>query len=106
MSIESETADPDIALDGPPDHIKVMRHLRKLARSRAYVAPVEVVRLRVDPATGEVRYRRRKVNRKRVQLRGRSSGFLVVNDGEATARDIARLLGAPPPLRGDYRLVA
>ena len=83
-----------------------MRHLRKLAKQRAYYRPVSVPRLFVNPATGEVKVKRRNVNRRAQYLRNGSSGFLVVNDGEAVARDIARLLGAPPLRRSDVVLVA
>lgn len=75
------------------DAVRVMRHLRKLARSRSFVKKVSVERWSVDVETGEVVVRRRNVNRRQHYLRGQRAGFLVVNDGPATARDIARLLG-------------
>lgn len=87
------------------DVVVVMRHLRKLARSRSYVKPVVVDRWKVDAQTGELTLRRRKVNRRQVYLKGRRSGFLVVNDGPSTALDIARLLGAPTR-KSDYDLVS
>jgi hypothetical protein len=77
-----------------------------MAKARAYVRPVDVPRLRINPVTGEVKIRRRRVNRRSQYLRNQSSGFLVVNDGEAVARDIARLLGTPPPRRSEYVLTA
>ncbi|GAA2084200.1 hypothetical protein GCM10009840_21140 [Pseudolysinimonas kribbensis] len=72
--------------------VVAMRHLRKLARSRSYVRVVTVDR--VNERTGEVRERR--VRRRHAYLAGRSTGtgFLSVNDGPSTARDIARLLAA------------
>jgi hypothetical protein len=100
----------------------VMRHLRKLAKSRSYVRKTEVWRTQwknyevdyVDPVTGEVtegwkqKKRKRKVNRRHWYLRNQTHGFLAVNDGELAARDIARLLGAEfdPDRKTDYRLVA
>lgn len=87
------------------DAVKVMRHLRKLARSRSYVKPVSVERWSVNAETGEVKVRRRNVNRRHEYLRGQRAGFLVVNDGPAAARDIARLLGAPTR-RQDFDLIA
>lgn len=92
--------------DETPEHVKVMRHLRKLARRQSFVAPVTVVRMSVNEATGEVKLRRRKVRRRKVYLANQSSGFLIVNDGEAAARDIARLLGFPPPSKSDLELAA
>ena len=101
-----------ILADAPPrDAVLAMRHLRKLARSRAFVRQVEVERWSVDERTGEVRMRRRKVRRKVAYLAGRSRGFLSVNDGPSTAIDIARILldvegpGADPRRRA-YELVA
>lgn len=91
----------------PAEHVRVMRHLRKLARAQSWVQPVTVPRMRVNVDTGEVRVTRRKVRRRRVLLAGQASGFLVVNDGAAAARDLARLLGHPPEFRrGDVELVA
>lgn len=93
--------------DETEERVKVMRHLRKLARSRAWIAPVTVPRMRVDVDTGEVQVKLRKVRRRRALLEGRSSGFLVVNDGAAVGTDIARLLGYPPePRRRDFGLVS
>lgn len=93
--------------DATEERVKVMRHLRKLARARAWVAPVTVPRMRFDLDTGEVTVRLRKVRRRRALLEGRSSGFLVVNDGAAVGTDIARLLGYPPePRRRDFALVS
>ena len=93
--------------------VAVMRHLRRLARSKSYVRKTEVWRTEwrnhevdyVDPVTGEVTEgwrqvrRRRKVNRRFAYLRNQTHGFLAVNDGEQAAHDIARLLGGSPPLR-------
>lgn len=91
----------------PPEQVVLMRHLRKLARAQSWIERREVPRMRVNVDTGEVRVRRRKVRRRRVLLAGQASGFLVVNDGAATAADCARLLGAPPPMaRSDVELVA
>jgi nitrate reductase beta subunit len=87
------------------DVVTVRRHLRKLARSRSYVKKVTVDRWSVDELTGEVTLRRRKVNRRQQYLKGQRAGFLVVNDGPAAARDIARLLGAAVT-RDQYELVA
>lgn len=79
--------------DRPPqDAVLVMRHLRKLARARSFVRKVEVTRWSVDLSTGVLTERRRRVNRRVEYLAGRSRGFLSVNDGPSTARDIARLL--------------
>lgn len=84
-----------------------MRHLRKLAKSRSWVSPVTVPRMRVNLDTGVVKVTRRKVRRRRILLAGQVSGFLVVNDGQAAARDIARLLGYPPePRQSDFTLVS
>jgi hypothetical protein len=85
--------------------VLVMRHLRKLARSRSYVKSVSVERWSVNEQTGEVKVRRRTVRRKQHYLKGQRSGFLVVNDGPAAARDIARILGAPI-CRSEFGLVA
>ena len=87
------------------DVVRVMRHLRKVARSRSYVKKVTVERWSVDERTGEVTVRRRKVNRRQHYLRGQRAGFLVVNDGPAAARDIARVLGASTEREG-FQLVA
>lgn len=89
----------------PRDVVVVMRHLRKLARSRSFVKKVPVDRWQVDAETGVVKVRQRKVNRRSHYLRGQRAGFLVVNDGPAAARDIARLLGAATRAQ-DYELVA
>lgn len=97
---------PHYVSDEIPEQVLVMRHLRKLARARAYYRPVVVPRLRVNAATGEVKVQRRKVNRRSQYLTRGVSGFLVVNDGEAVARDIARLLGLPEIRRCDVVLVA
>ena len=101
--------------------IVVMRYLRRLAKSRAYVRKTEVWRTEwknyevdyVDPLTGEIttgwreKTRKRKVNRKHYYLRNQTHGYLAVNDGAATARDVARLLGGDPPIRrSDVLLVA
>ena len=90
----------------PYDVVLTMRHLRKLAKSRSFVRVVTVQRVR--QATGEV-YERR-VRRKVSYLRGRSVGFLAVNDGPSTARDIARILhnveGPGRHPRAAYELVA
>lgn len=91
--------------DIPRDVAIVMRHLRKLARSRSYVKKVTVERWSVDYETGVVKVRQRKVNRRSHYLRGQRAGFLVVNDGPAAARDIARLLGGATRAQ-DYELVA
>ena len=88
------------------DQVTVMRHLRKLAKSRSFIRSVTVPRLRVDLDTGVVKVKMRKVRRRKQYLVGAASGFLVVNDGEAVARDIARLLGAPPLTKSDFKLVA
>jgi hypothetical protein len=95
--------DPDTVI--PPDVVVVMRHLRKIARSRSFVKQVTVERWSVDQATGVVKVRRRKVRRRSQYLRGQRAGFLVVNDGPAAARDIARLLGAETT-RSGFELVA
>lgn len=93
--------------DRPPaDVVVAMRHLQKLARARSFVRQVEVERWSVDDRTGEVKVRSRKVRRRKVYLKGRSHGYLAVNDGPSTARDIARLLGEPPLRRADCELVA
>lgn len=102
--------------------VLVMRHLRRLAKSRAYVRKTEVWRTEwknyevetVDLDTGEVtigwkqKKRKRKVNRKFHYLKNQTHGYLAVNDGEQAARDIARLLGGSPPLdrKRDYALVS
>jgi hypothetical protein len=93
----------------PRDVVLVMRHLRKLARTRSFVRVCEVDR--VDQRTGEVRSRR--VKRRFAYLQWRSSGvgFLSVNDGPSTAEDLARILavdrGEPDPLqRSSWLLVA
>lgn len=59
-----------------------------------YVRAMNPVKMRwkdVDPATGEVVWRKR---RRRARLRrfGSGSGFLVVNDGPAFARQLARAI--------------
>jgi hypothetical protein len=87
------------------DVVRVMRHLRKLARSRSFVQRVAVERWSVNETTGEVKITRRHVSRRRAYLEGQSAGFLVVNDGPAAARDIARLLGARTRQK-DYDLVS
>lgn len=87
------------------DVVVVRRHLRKLARARSYVKPTSVERWSVDVETGVVKVRRRKVNRRFQYFNGQRAGFLVVNDGPSTARDIARLLGTPTR-RSDYELVS
>ena len=102
--------------------IIVMRHLRRLARSQAYIRKTEVWRTEwknyevelVDVVTGEVtigwqqKKRKRKVNRKFHYLKNQTHGFLAVNDGEQAARDIARLLGADVPhdRKRDFTLVS
>lgn len=87
--------------------ILVMRHLRKLARSQSFTRKTEVWRMKVDESTGEVKLRKRKVNRKVSYLKNQTHGYLAVNDGVRAARDIARLLGGPLPLRQcDVELVA
>jgi hypothetical protein len=97
------SADPD---EIPWDVVLTMRHLRRLAKSRSFVREVTVQRVR--QATGEVY--ERKVRRKVSYLRGRSVGFLAVNDGPSTARDIARILhnveGPGRDPRASYDLVA
>lgn len=80
----------------------ISRHLRKVQRSAGYVRTTSVWRL--NTSTGE--FRRRKV-RRRVKYMRSHRGFLSVNDGVATARDIARIVqyyaeqrdwfDAPPP---------
>lgn len=83
----------DVFADRPPqDAVVVMRHLRKLARSRSYVRKTAVERFSVDIRTGEVTSKTRMVNRRVQYLKGRQVGFLAVNDGPSTARDISRLL--------------
>jgi hypothetical protein len=72
----------------PRDVVLTMRHLRKLAHSRSFAREYTVQRVR--QATGEVY--ERNVRRRVSYLAGRSSGFLAVNDGPSTARDIARIL--------------
>lgn len=89
----------------PRDVVIVMRHLRKLARSRSFVKKATVERWSIDYETGVVKVRQRKVNRRFSYLRGQRAGFLVVNDGPAAARDIARLLGGATRAQ-DYELVA
>lgn len=86
----------------------VMRHLRKLARSRSYVRVTEVERWKVNQKTGEIVRRTRKVKRKHQFLKNQTHGYLTVNDGAATAHDIARLLGGDPPpyRRREVQLVA
>lgn len=88
--------------------VVVMRHLRKLARSQSYVRVTEVTRWSVNERTGEITMRKRKVNRRHQYLKNQTHGYLAVNDGAATARDIARLLGGdPPPYRkSDVSLVS
>lgn len=90
----------------PYDVVLTMRHLRKLARSRSFVRETTVQR--VCQATGEVY--ERTVRRKVSYLSGRSSGFLAVNDGPSTARDIARILhnveGPGRNPRASYQLTA
>lgn len=89
----------------PADVVVVMRHLRRLARSRSFVKQVTVERWSVDGQTGVVKVRKRKVRRRTKYLQGQRAGFLVVNDGPSTARDIARLLGAEID-RSGFELVA
>lgn len=55
------------------------------------VAQVEAWRRRIDPDTGEVRYRKRKVRRPVKRLRG-GGGFLMVNNGPQIAAELARAL--------------
>jgi hypothetical protein len=90
----------------PYDVVLAMRHLRKLARSRSFVRATTVQRVR--RSTGEVY--ERTVRRKVSYLAGRQTGFLSVNDGPSTARDIARILnGIEGPGQGPrsvYQLVA
>jgi hypothetical protein len=87
--------------------VAVMRHLRRLAKSQGYVRKTEVFRVSVDQRTGVIQTRRRKVNRRHQYLRNQTHGYLAVNDGVQAAVDIARLLGASPPLgRADVELVS
>lgn len=65
----------------------IARYLRHVHRAHGYVRTHEVWRL--NTRTGE--YRKRKVRRRVKYMRGHR-GFLSVNDGVATARDIARLV--------------
>lgn len=109
----AEEVDIMSAARPPRKAVVAMRHLRKLARSRSFVRKTEVLRHErrrapftgelataemVDPFTGELfelpqlRTRRRRVNRRVEYLKGRGVGFLTVNDGPQTARDIARIL--------------
>lgn len=89
------------------DDVKVRRYLRKLSKSLAYrgvelvankhghlVMPPDRIRRikyeRTDEITGEVRT----VRRYRIGYFHGSAGFVLVEDGRHTGRDIARLLGA------------
>ena len=83
------------AAELPQDVVLIMRHLRRLARSRAFVRQVTVPRMSVDYDSGEVKVRRRKVRRRYAYRIGNGGGFLTVNDGPAAARDIGRLLNHP-----------
>lgn len=110
---DDETAHPARKYEQTETAIAVMRHLRRLAKSRSYVRKTEVWRTEwknyeveyCDPMTGEVTIgwrqvkRKRKVNRRFSYLRNQTHGFLAVNDGEEALRDIVRLLGGTPPLR-------
>lgn len=98
---------PDRKYEQTETAVVVMRHLRKLARSQSYVRKTEVVRLSIDYQTGEVKMRKRKVNRRHQYLANQTHGYLAVNDGVEAARDISRLLGATPPDRQrEFDLVA
>lgn len=87
------------------DDVQVQRHLRKLSRSLAHrgvqhvrnehgqpVLPPERIRRiaydKTDPATGEIR----RVKRYRIGYYHGGSGFVLVNDGRVSGRDIQRLL--------------
>lgn len=87
------------------DDVRVQRHMRKLSRSLAHrgvqhvrnahgvpILPPERVRrikyTRVDGDTGEVRT----VKRYKVGYYSGGSGFILVNDGRVSGRDIQRLL--------------
>ena len=78
------------------------------ASSQSYVRVTEVERWKVNQRTGEITKRTRKVNRKHQYLKNQTHGYLAVNDGASTARDIARLLGGDPPpyRRSDVVLVS
>ncbi|WBU38534.1 hypothetical protein [Homoserinibacter sp. YIM 151385] len=65
--------------------------LRGKQRAEKYVRKTAVWRSSTDARTGEVRKRRRKVNRRVKYMRGHR-GFVSVNDGVAAAADIARLV--------------
>ncbi len=83
-----------------------MRHLRRLAKSQGYRRKTEVVRMSVNEATGEVKLRKRKVNRRHQYLKNQTHGYLAVNDGAKAALDIGRLLSPPLPRQADFRLVS
>lgn len=90
-----------------PDDVRVRRYMRKLSASLAHrgvqhvrndlgqpILPPDSIRRvkyeRTDALTGVVRT----VRRYRVGYFHGSSGYVLVEDGRVTARDIARLLGA------------
>jgi hypothetical protein len=67
------------------------RHMRKLAERQSYVRKTTVYRNEIDYQTGEIKTRKRKVNR-RVRWMNGQAGFISVPDGENSGREIARLL--------------
>jgi len=87
------------------DDVRVQRHMRKLSRSLAHrgvqhvrnehgqpVLPPERIRRvkysKTDPLTGEIRT----VKRYRVGYYHGGAGFILVNDGRVSGRDIQRVL--------------
>jgi hypothetical protein len=70
----------------------VRRHMRKLAERQSYVRKTTVYRSSVNYETGEIVTRKRRVNR-RVKWMNGQAGFISLPDGEASAYELARLLG-------------
>ncbi len=64
--------------------------MRGISRSKSYARTEKVWREKIDYETGEIHGRYRKVTRRVDHLAGRSKGFLIVNDGPATASAISR----------------
>lgn len=74
-----------------PEDSVVRRHMRKLAERQSYVRKTSVWRNEVNFVTGEIRSRKRKVNR-RVRWMNAQAGFISLPDGENSAYELARLL--------------
>lgn len=76
----------------PADAVQAARTIRRWARAQGTTR--QVTRVRVEQATGRVRYRNTRVRVKRL---GAGRGFVSVNDGAAFASALARHLTADVP---------